>query len=307
MGNSQSSEQTTKIKNEMITQINTEVSNIFSNSFSSENQNTCMNSIDQLISVDGDLEITGNNVLITNKAKASVECMLEKSSTQEIQQQISNSLMTAVEKVLGNDTMNKLEQEAKTQLGTLFGNTNDAKTSTDVENKTITDIKTGVLTTVENKITSKVISEAKIFMKQVIQLKGKLKISGNDVTIKNEADSFLKAGQISNEINKLINLAVNSNTVTEKIEAQNKVVNDTTQKATSTGFAEIFESIGKMFSSIFTGLMGPGIIIVGIIILTMIMKSMMSRQSGQPYSLSSSSQPYPQYPYQPYPPYPLNK
>lgn len=296
MGNSQSSQQNTKIYNEMVTNINNEVSTNFSNSFTSEQQNTCTSTINQLISVDGDIEINGNNNTLENKATINLECMLNKTSTKDLQQNMSNSLMSAVEKVLGNDTMNKLQQEAKTQLGSLFGNTNDSKTSTDVQNKTATNIKTAISTTIENKITDKVIQEAKTHMKQTIQTKKNLTINGDGNSVRNQADSFLKAGVVSKEINNIVSAVMNSNTVTEKLAVQNKVVNDTTQKATSTGFAEMFESIGKMFSSIFTGLMGPGIIVVVVIILVIIMKSMMGGKSqGQqdPTSSPISSFPMP--------------
>jgi hypothetical protein len=304
MGNSQSTKQTSKTYNEMVTKINNEMTTNFSNSFTSEQQNTCMSSIDQLISVDGDIVITGNGNTIENKATVNLECMLNKTSTKDLQQNIANSLTAAVEKVLGNDTMNKVDQEAKTQLGSFVGNNNNSDISTDIQNKTITDVRTAIKTTVENKVTDKVIQEAKTFMKQVIQTKKDLIITGDNNSVRNQADSFLKAGVISKEINTIVNAVMNTNAVTEKIDVQNKIVNDTTQKATSTGFAEIFESVGKMFSSIFTGLMGPGIIIVVVIILVIIMKSMMGGQSQgqQGYPQQGYPSSYIPQGYLPYPP-----
>jgi len=303
MGNSQSSQQNTKIYNEMVTNIKNDMNTNFSNSFSSSTQNKCSNMVDQVIAVDGDTEITGNGVTIQNKSKASLSCMLENTSTKDIQQNLSNSLMSSIEKVLGSDTMNKLQQEAKTQLGSLLGNTNDSKTNTDVQNKTVTDIKTAINTTVENKVTNEVISEANQTIKQAILFKGKLKISGNDVTIKNEADAFLQGQQISKEINNIIGAVMNSNTVTEKLEVQNKVVNDTTQKATSTGFAEMFESIGKMISSIFTGMTAP-LLIAGVVFIFIIYFKFIKgggAQSQQP-GYPSPSYPSPSYPLPGYPP-----
>lgn len=293
MGNHQSSESITNIKNTVITDIQNTMKSNFTSTFKSTTKNTCSQTATNQIKT-GDIDLDGGSKLtITNEMKLSLKCSLEQANEQDMQTNIISSLSAAIEKNLDAELLKKLDQKAESSLGSM-GNTQSSTTKTDVENTSYTNINKLIDITVKTEVTIETILEAKQEAYNSIEV-GKITMKGgSEFTLGNSLNAFLDSKIITKAVNSVINKIADDTIIEEHVKTNTKETVEVKQDTKSKGIGEVFESIGKMVGNIFSGAamgaMGPLIIIIVVILVGILL-----------YKLSSSSSQPQQY--QQYPPY----
>ena len=283
MGNHQSSESITNIKNTVITDIQNTMKSNFNNTFKTTTTNTCEQTITQITTVQN-LTVTGKcKVNITNQAKGDLKCKLQQASTQDIQSNIVSSLSAAIEKNLDAELLKKLDQKAESSLGSM-GNTQSSTTKTDVENTSYTNIRKLIDITVKTEIINDTIIDAKQTLFQQIEA-GNISASGEcEVNIGNIGISFLESEIISTAVNNVINKIADDTIIEEHIKTKTKDTVEVKQDTKSKGIGEVFESIGKMFGNILGAATGPMVIvIIGIVLVIIIFKLVGSSNPQQQF------------------------
>jgi hypothetical protein len=182
-----------------------------------------------------------------------------------------------------------LNNDATSQLGSI-GNSQSSSTTTKIESTSITNIRNKISNEIETKITDEMIITSKQTLSQHLTYKDIDATDSVDFNISNNATAFLKTKSISDTTEKIIAAVVDSQVVKESIEAKTKAENEIIQKATAGGFAELLESVGKMFGNILSGGLTPIIIIVSVVIIIVLF--FLFRPSSQPPPYGMPPPPY---------------
>ena len=187
-----------------------------------------------------------------------------------------------MKKKIDNDVLKKLEQDASTQLGSLPMNENDMKSHTSITSGTYTNIRNAIAVTIDNTINKTSILEAKQSAINSFKVGGNLIIIDVDgFSQTNEVIAFLQSNVVSTSVNTIINAVVESQAVTEVIEAKTKERLELSQTAKAGGFAELVDSLGSAIGNIFGAAILP-FIIIGVIIFMLapqIMKMMGNKEN----------------------------
>lgn len=313
MGSKSSSTSNQKYSTTYVNTTDTNLLNENVNNFVSDTVNTqaknCSASISQIQNIDisgikldeGDFTLEGTNQNQTSGI--SFDCVQVSEFQNDIGSGVLTKYMDAIQNSFSTDAIDKMEATAASNAKNSMGGTGSAdassKTNVDYSFNNTNTTKTNIENVVKNAISNHLTLESINNCTSEIHNSQSVKIT--DVTLKNGsvklgvlsqtqgADMMTKCMQSNSDTNKVTNAVASELGVT--LDSENKQTKTTDIKTTSTSEAtnlgvgdaanQFFTGIGNMMSGIFSGMMGPLLIVCVIIIILVVVGGIISYVMNQ--------------------------